>query len=416
MQKITVVGGSSPFTVSLIDAIAQDEALVGALYDCHLVLNGRNTSNLNAVSDYAATLLGDRLASIQPSTDLDASLDGADIVLLQARFGGLAARAEDEAFAARMGSVPDETLGPGGLLSAFRQWGAVEDLSRRMIALCPNAFVINLVNPLSLVTSQMIENGLNAIGICELPFATVRLLAESQGADPYTTQWDYEGLNHRGFITRAGTSEGVDLLQEARRSDTIDKALYEGAGEFLDTFGVLPTKYFSIFHYRRPLKAGRAEMLNSLRSDIAHALATNPDKRPNRLAERDTSWYPDAVVPVLAGRLSVRPYSWTVNTVAREGLVSEQRVALFGESMTVMTTAPVQGPARDWLNYYETQERLSMTALKRRTFDSILQALSFDRLTPTETLHDAATEIHEAWAAAYPQASTTPVNTNRSME
>jgi 6-phospho-beta-glucosidase len=131
---------------------------------------------------------------------LAVALKGSDIVIVQIRFGGLEARREDELFAAELDCPADETLGPSGLLSAFRQAHCIEQLSGEICAHCRGALVVNMINPLSLSTAIMLRNGLDAIGICELPLATLREFADVLHRPADSLTWRYAGLNHRGFL------------------------------------------------------------------------------------------------------------------------------------------------------------------------------------------------------------------------
>ncbi|RUU25369.1 6-phospho-beta-glucosidase, partial [Mesorhizobium sp. M6A.T.Ca.TU.002.02.2.1] len=179
MTRVCVLGGSSPFTVALVDAIEGSEALSHRLGEWVLILQGRNVQNLDAVAHYARHRLGAFGTSVISTTDLDAALADAEIVIVQTRFGGLEARADDELFASELGCIADETLGPCGLLSGFRQIRPVDDLAIRMKAICPGAFVVNMINPLSLTTAMMLRHGLAVVGICELPLATLEAFARA---------------------------------------------------------------------------------------------------------------------------------------------------------------------------------------------------------------------------------------------
>ncbi len=55
-----------------------------------------------------------------PRRDLDRVLDGADVVLIQMRVGGLDARVLDETFPRAFGLPGEETMGPGGFANALR--------------------------------------------------------------------------------------------------------------------------------------------------------------------------------------------------------------------------------------------------------------------------------------------------------
>ena len=63
------------------------------------------------------------------TTDLDAAVADADVVLLQLRIGGQAARGLDETFPLECGCVGQETTGAGGLAKALRTVPVVLDVA-----------------------------------------------------------------------------------------------------------------------------------------------------------------------------------------------------------------------------------------------------------------------------------------------
>jgi len=112
--KIAILGGSSPFTAALVDAMA--DARHG-IPPGELVLQGRTEQALELVSGYARHQLGDAGWSVHWNVDLDAALDGADVVIHQIRYGGMEGRHDDERLAAEVSIPPDETLGPDNQIS-----------------------------------------------------------------------------------------------------------------------------------------------------------------------------------------------------------------------------------------------------------------------------------------------------------
>ena len=103
MRRLVVIGGSSIWSASLIAALA-------ALPPLALVLVGRDRARLAALAELARALLPAGSAEI--AADPEQALPGADLVLLQVRWGGLEARAQDEEAARSLGCPADETLGP----------------------------------------------------------------------------------------------------------------------------------------------------------------------------------------------------------------------------------------------------------------------------------------------------------------
>lgn len=92
--RIVVLGGSGVATPELADAIVHS---AGRSVPIELRLVGRDGDKLARVAAVAQALAGrDPLLTVAYTTDVEAALDGADLVLSQVRVGGLEARAFDE--------------------------------------------------------------------------------------------------------------------------------------------------------------------------------------------------------------------------------------------------------------------------------------------------------------------------------
>ena len=69
--------------------------------------------------------------ALEITGELDRALDGADMILIQIRVGGQAARLRDETIPAACGCVGQETTGAGGLGKAMRTVPVVLEIAER---------------------------------------------------------------------------------------------------------------------------------------------------------------------------------------------------------------------------------------------------------------------------------------------
>ena len=157
-MKITIVGGGSTYTPELIDGLAR---LRDALPVDAVTLVDPDTERLDIVGNFARRLLSRRQhpAALTWTTDLDRGLDGADIVVLQLRVGGQAARISDEAIPLECGCVGQETTGAGGLAKALRTVPVAIDIARRARERAPDAWIIDFTNPVGIVTRALLDDG-----------------------------------------------------------------------------------------------------------------------------------------------------------------------------------------------------------------------------------------------------------------
>ena len=145
------LGGSGTSTPELMDAIADwpggDAAPPGAGHRAPGALGAR--SSMPWPRPAAAAFLRPSVDGVHVTAEpsLDRALEGADIVLVQVRVGGLDARVFDETFPRAFGLPGEETMGPGGFADAVRTVPALADTWDRLATTAPDAFIIDLTNP-----------------------------------------------------------------------------------------------------------------------------------------------------------------------------------------------------------------------------------------------------------------------------
>ena len=391
--RIAILGGSSPFTVGLIDALVD---AIRRLPPCQLVLHGRNVNNLRCVTEYAKHAM-DRYGWLVGCTpDLDGAIAGSQIVIHQIRYGGLEGRERDELIAAECECPADETLGPGALHAMLRTQSAARSVAAKLGNTCPDAWVLNLTNPLSLVTALMLETGLNrCLGLCELPFSTALKAAETLAIPFSELSWDYVGLNHRGFVVGLKYA-GRDLVDEL--ANRLGSCTIGGVtGEEIAELGALPTKYFPIISGRRCPSGGRAAFVSSLREQIAKELCQDQETTPPSLRERGLDWYPMAVVPMIVGLLSLEQEKRAVNVLRDDGIV-EERLAWVSAGQLELTPVPAAGAkVSHWLSIYRAHEQALYECVQLPSLASIKRALDYDPAVPPARVPRAAGIIWESY-------------------
>lgn len=320
-MKVVVLGGSSPSTPVLFRCLSARSKMP----HLEFCLVGRSHEHLASVLRAVRTLVAEAPISVRSSSfalaDIVSALRGADLVLLQVRFGGYEGRTFDETFPLRYGLCGDEGLGPGGLSAAWRAWPAMHNLLTTIASVCPGAIVLMLSSPVSVFVgaARHIFPTLRIYGICELPWTTLQDLSASLNADPTGTDFDYLGVNHVGWFYRM-EFEGRDLLLEYKAQNSFDEKW--PSSQLVASCGGFPTKYLRLHYSRqqvlqeqRERRVSRSEILKKIslesyrafRSGGKHAILGALERRP-------APWYDHAVVPFLlslAGVPSEIPYFLT---------------------------------------------------------------------------------------------------------
>jgi len=375
IPRFAVLGGGSPFTAALVEALREEAAGVPPM---QLVLHGRSPVPLARMKAYAAHRLGPRGWTVRAETALDAALDGAAFVLHQVRYGGMEGRARGETFCARFGVPADETLGPAALRTAVALAPAMARTANALRTCCPDAWVLNLTNPLSCATALLADAVPNVAGLCELPLCTVEEAAAVFGLSLDEVEWEYAGLNHRGFVTALRHGDR-DLLAElpARLGE---RTIGGVRADEIAAVGALPLKYHRLLAGEVPAP-GRAAYLRGVRTTLLRELR-DPSRVPASLADRAMPWYARAAVPVLAALAGGPPAHLTLNLHRGDDVVEEVPAMVDARGVHPRPAASVPPAAAAWLRRFRTHEGAVMRAVRDPGRERLREALEVDPVIP----------------------------------
>lgn len=114
-----------------------------------------------------------------------------------------------------------DTAGPGGVLRAMRTVPVYQEYAKKIQKICPNAWVINFTNPMSICVKALYDTfpDIKAFGCCHEVFHTQDflccVLAEELGIekpDRKEIYTDVSGINHFTWITKAQYGD-VDIIK-----------------------------------------------------------------------------------------------------------------------------------------------------------------------------------------------------------
>jgi 6-phospho-beta-glucosidase len=262
-MKLALLGGGGFRTPAIYRALA--EGSTRTQYDA-VVLYDVDQTRLDRIGAVLAGMderLG-RSVPVTTTTDLDAAVDGADVVYCAVRVGGLAGRMLDETAALAEGVIGQETTGAGGITFALRTVPIVTEIAEVVARRAPGSMFINFTNPVGLVTEAVRRVlGDRAIGICDAPQALCRRVAAALGRDPDDLWFDYFGINHLGWL-RGVFDHGHDLLPGLLADDEALLSFEEGrlfGPDWLRSTGMIPNEYLYYYDFAtealRGMQAGR---------------------------------------------------------------------------------------------------------------------------------------------------------------
>lgn len=220
--KIAHIGGGSRYWArDLLAELAQTGVLTGQvdLYDLNYEAAKKNVAVADAFYSRPEAKARFKVRAVRKLKD---ALQGADFVVLSIEPGPTSCRFADLEIPARYGiyqSVGD-TTGPGGIARALRSIPLYTDFAQQIAEHCPNAWVINYTNPMTLCTAALYAAApkIKAFGCCHEVFHTqdhlATLVAEwFKVPTPARSEInvDIAGINHFTWIT-AATWQGHDLM------------------------------------------------------------------------------------------------------------------------------------------------------------------------------------------------------------
>lgn len=211
MAKVAIIGaGSVVFCKTLIQDILVTEGLQGTEF----ALMAPSRTRTAQVEAYFNRFIRDnRLpAHVSVTTDRREALRGAKYVIATFQVGGVAGFEADYKIPYRHGvdQCIGDTMGPGGIFRALRSIPVAVDLANDMKELCPDALLLNYVNPMAMVCWALGTTGIQFVGLCHGVQTTLDLI--SGYVDVPKSEIDYlcAGINHMGWFLRI-EHEGRDL-------------------------------------------------------------------------------------------------------------------------------------------------------------------------------------------------------------
>jgi len=113
-----------------------------------------------------------------------------------------------------------DTLGIGGIMRALRTIPVMADFARDMEEVCPDAWFLNYVNPMAMLTGYMQRyTGIKTVGLCHSVQVCVSGLLHGLGMENELEgcRSVIAGINHMGWLLEVKNKNNVDLYPEIRK-------------------------------------------------------------------------------------------------------------------------------------------------------------------------------------------------------
>lgn len=204
---------------------------------------------------------------VRSTTDRRKVLRGAQYIINCIEVSGVECVKHDNDIPAKYGvdQCIGDTIGPGGLMKALRTVPVFLDVLADVEKLCPDAWVLNYTNPMSIMClAASYVSSAKVVGLCHSVQGTSHALARYLDIPYRDLTWRCGGINHLAWFTELSRN-GEDLyplLEE--RALTLKKEVYEHDPVRLDMmlhFGYFVTESSGHFSEYLPYYRKRKDLI-----------------------------------------------------------------------------------------------------------------------------------------------------------
>ena len=264
MTKITFLGaGSTVFARQLMTDILQINDLTEgtiALVD----IDARRVELAHEIAERLVQRSGKQW-KVQSSTERREVLSGTDFLINTIEVAGLANVRHDFDIPMKYGinQCIGDTIGPGGIFKALRTGPAWLDILHDAEQLCPDAWVLNYTNPMSILTLAALKGTqMRTVGLCHSVQGSSRQLASYLDVPYEELEWCCTGINHNAWFTVL-RHQGEDMYPRLRERVKIHEVYEQDPVRFeiMQHFGAFVTESSGHFSEYVPYFRKRPELI-----------------------------------------------------------------------------------------------------------------------------------------------------------
>ncbi len=287
--KIAIIGaGSTVFARNLIDDLLRFPALTDGTTLALMDIDAERLATSEMMARRLCAARGARV-DVEATDDRRPALDGADYVITCFQVGGLhPATMVDFIVPKRYGihQTIADTLGIGGIMRGLRTIPVLLEVCRDMGELCPDALLLQYVNPMAMLCWAVAEaSSIRTVGLCHSVQHTAAQLAGVLGVEPAEVEYLVGGINHLAFFLSLERC-GEDLYPRLRELVEADRVPPKDLVRFevLRHLGYFVTESSEHFAEYVPW------FIKSARPDLIDRYAIPLDEYPRRSDRQLEEW------------------------------------------------------------------------------------------------------------------------------
>jgi alpha-galactosidase len=342
--KVTIIGGgSSSFVPLLIRRLMLSRSLGSSQVSLMDIDEGR-LGVMQSLADKLIESEGSALR-VTSTTDQRESLEGADFVIAAISVGGMDAWAQDIEIPGKHGIVMHvaDSVGPGGIMRAFRNAPVLADVARNCADVAPDAWVFNYTNPapVEALAMRAAAPQVRSYALCSCTGhpSSREWLGQQAGVDPERIAMPpvVAGINHCASVQQLKLTDGTDAMPLVRANATEPIVQW-----VLDRYGVLPycwshwTEFFPQMQRLEAPYAGKAQGV-SMRYGITTHDMDYERARVAGLEQLAATWTAPDAGPVTLADLPTGDEDWGIEVIDLiEAIVDNGNI-------TLVVNAPNEG-------------------------------------------------------------------------
>ena len=211
--------------------LSRDVLAFPALSRSSLVLYDIDSQAAERTRGFVQQMIDDArsTATVEVAPDLATALRGADVVITVFQVGGIEAYAHDILIPREYGidQTVGDTLGPGGVFRGLRTVEALREVAEAMLEICPDAWLLNYANPMSINCWATDLLGVKVVGLCHSVQGTAELLARELEVPIDDVTFECAGVNHTAWFTTfsRGDEDLIPRIRHVMRARHVDRTI-----------------------------------------------------------------------------------------------------------------------------------------------------------------------------------------------